>query len=350
VNAPNYKEKIMSEVIDTTQDPIISVEKERVIGMYERMLQIRTFETRENTLIATEQEGFAHSYVGEEAIAVGVCAALRDNDYISSTHRGHGHMIAKGGDMGKMMAELYGKTTGYCKGKSGSLHIADFNLGVLGANGIVSAGIPIAVGAGYSIRLRKTDQVSVAFFGEGAMNQGTFHEAANMAAVYNLPVIFVVEVNHWQCGVRYETVYKKEVRDNISVRAAAYGMPGENIDGNDVIAVYKAASKAVERARSGNGPSMLACYTYRIDTHFMGDIDIRPKDEIDYWKARDPIDNLERRMLNARILSGNDMEEYHDRISIQVEEAIDFGRQSLPPEPEVGVEHVYAAWPEKSPR
>jgi pyruvate dehydrogenase E1 component alpha subunit len=340
----------MSEAIEIKHDPIFGVKKDRVLNMYERMLRIRMFETRENTLIATEQEGFAHSYVGEEAIAVGVCAALNDDDFITSTHRGHGHMIAKGGDIKKMMAELYGKVTGYCKGKSGSLHIADFNLGVLGANGIVSAGIPIAVGAGYSIRLRKSNQVSVAFFGEGAMNQGTFHEAANMAAIYRLPVVFIVEVNHWQCGVRYETVYKKEVRDNVVVRAAAYGMPGENVDGNDVIAVYQAAKTAVEHARSGNGPYMLACYTYRIDTHFMGDIDIRPKEEIAYWKERDPIDNLERRMLSAKILSGNDMEEYRDRVSILLEEAIDFGRQSLRPEPEVGVEHVYAAWPETSPR
>lgn len=337
----------MSENTATAQDPILDVEKDRVLQMYERMLQIRTFETRENTLIATEQEGFAHSYVGEEAIAVGVCAALNDDDYITSTHRGHGHLIAKGGDMRKMMAELYGKVTGYCKGKSGSLHIADFDLGVLGANGIVSAGIPIAVGAGYSIQLRKTNQVSVAFFGEGAMNQGTFHEAANMAAIYNLPVIFVIEVNHWQCGVRYETVYKKEVRDNLKVRAAAYGMPGENVDGNDVIAVYTAAKQAVERARSGGGPTMLACYTYRIDTHFMGDIDIRPKEEIEYWKKQDPIDRLERRMLQVRLLSTNDIEEIRDRVVTQVEEAIDFGRQSPVPEPEVGIEHVYAAWPTK---
>ena len=189
----------MSNDIVEKQDPILDVEKDDVLKLYETMLKIRFFDTREKDLITTEQEGFAHSYVGEEAIAAGVCACLNDDDYITSTHRGHGHVIAKGGDMQKMMAELYGKVTGYCKGKSGSLHIADFDIGMLGANGIVSGGIPIAVGAAYSIALRKTNQVSVAFFGEGAMNQGTFHEVANMAAIWNLPVIFAVEVNHVYC-------------------------------------------------------------------------------------------------------------------------------------------------------
>jgi pyruvate dehydrogenase E1 component alpha subunit len=336
------KETFMSQAIDTSQDPILSVEKETVLRLYEAMLKIRTFETREKDLISTEQEGFAHSYVGEEAIASAVCAALNEDDYITSTHRGHGHMIAKGGNMGKMMAELYGKATGYCKGKSGSLHIADFELGVLGANGIVSAGIPIAVGAAYSISLRKTNQVAVSFFGEGAMNQGNFHEAANMAAVFNLPVILVAEINHWQCGVRYEKVYKQEVRDDVTIRAAAYGMASKKVNGNDVVEVYLAARKAVEHARSGKGPFLLACYTYRIDTHFMGDIDIRPKDEIEEWKRKDPIDNLEGRMLAARLLSGNDIEDTRERIATLVEEAIDFGRQSPPPAPEVALEHVYA--------
>ncbi len=335
----------MNEANTEVLDPILGVDKDRVLQMYERMLKIRKFETREKDLIATEQEGFAHSYVGEEAIAVGVCAALNQDDYITSTHRGHGHMIAKGGDMGKMMGELYGKKTGYCMGKSGSLHIADFGLGVLGANGIVSAGIPIAVGAGYSIVLRKTNQVAVAFFGEGAMNQGLFHEAANMAAVYNLPVVFAVEVNHWQCGVRYEAVYKQEVREDVTVRARAYGMASKKIDGNDVIEVYNAAVEAVEHARSGKGPYMLACYTYRIDTHFMGDIDIRPKEEIEEWKRKDPINNLEQRMLKAKILSSSDMEEYHENTTVAVEAAIDFGRQSPVPEPEVGIQHVYAQLP-----
>jgi pyruvate dehydrogenase E1 component alpha subunit len=330
---------------DQLRDPILKVEQDTILKMYETMLKIREFDTREKTLIATEQEGFAHSYVGEEAIAAGVCAALRKDDYITSTHRGHGHMIAKGGDMGKMMAELYGRVDGYCKGKSGSLHIADFDLGVLGANGIVSASIPIAVGAAYSIQLRGTDQVSVAFFGEGAMNQGLFHEAANMAAVYTLPVVFALEVNHWQCGVRYETVYHPNVINDLSVRASAYGFPGEKINGNDVIDVYLAAKRAVDHARSGKGPYLLACYTYRIETHFMGDIDTRPKEEIEMWKQQDPITHLETRMINNGVLSGSGIEDHRERVAEAVEEAINFARNSPPPKPEMGIEHVFVKFP-----
>jgi TPP-dependent pyruvate/acetoin dehydrogenase alpha subunit len=330
---------------DKLQDPIIDVERDKILHIYETMLKIREFDTREKDLITTEQEGFAHSYVGQEAIAAGVCAALREDDYITSTHRGHGHMIAKGGDMGKMMAELYGRVDGYCKGKSGSLHIADFDLGVLGANGIVSAGIPVAVGAAYSAQLRGTDQVSVAFFGEGAMNQGLFHEAANMAAIYTLPVVFAVEVNHWQCGVRYETVYHPNVIDDLSVRAAAYGFPGKKIDGNDAVEVYLAAKRAVDHARTGKGPYLLACYTYRIDTHFMGDIDTRPREEIEMWRKKDPITNLETRMVNSGVLSGSGIEDYRERVAEAVQEAIDFARSSPPPQAEAGIEHVYVKFP-----
>lgn len=327
------------------KDPILEIEKEKVLQMYETMLKIRMFETREKELIQTEQEGFAHSYVGQEAIATGVCTVLRKDDYITSTHRGHGHLIAKGGDMGKMYGELYGRMDGYCQGKSGSLHIADFELGVLGANGIVSGGIPIAVGAAYSIQLRKTDQVAVAFFGEGAMNQGLFHEAANMAAIYNVPVVFALEVNHWQCGVRYETVYHPSVINNIAIRAQSYGFPGENINGNDLVEVYLTAKKAVEHARSGKGPYLIACYTYRIETHFMGDIDIRPPEEVEEWRKKDPINNLEKRMIDAGLLSGAGIEEYKDKVSTAVESAIEFARKSPAPKPEVALQHVYAKFP-----
>ena len=327
------------------KDPIVEVSSDDLLKIYENMVKIRMFELREKELIQTEQEGFAHSYVGEEAIAVGVCSALRKDDYITSTHRGHGHMIAKGGDLKQMYSELYGRVDGYCQGKSGSLHIADFELGVLGANGIVSGGIPIAVGAGYSIQLRKTDQVAVAFFGEGAMNQGLFHEAANMASIFHLPVIFVVEVNHWQCGVRYETVYHPEVIDDVSVRAKAYGIPGVKIDGNDVVEVFKTAKVAIDHARSGKGPFMMACYTYRIGTHFMGDIDIRPESELDEWRKKDPIDNLERRMVTAGVISGAEIEEIKDRVNSNVEGAIEFARKSPKPDPEMALKHIYAKFP-----
>ena len=330
--------------LQNNDDPIQVIDKQKTLDLYETMLKIRIFESREKELIQTEQEGFAHSYVGEEAIATGVCATLRKDDYITSTHRGHGHLIAKGGDLGKMYGELYGKIDGYCKGKSGSLHIADFELGVLGANGIVSGGIPIAVGAAYSIQLRKTDQVAVAFFGEGAMNQGLFHEAANMASIYGVPVVFVVGVNHWQCGVRYETVYHPSVINNIAIRAQSYGFPGVNINGNDVVEVYQTALKAVDHARSGKGPYLMACYTYRIETHFMGDIDIRPETEVAEWKKKDPIENLEKRMFNFGLISGNDIEEIKDRVSTQIENSIIFARNSSSPQKEDALKHVYAKY------
>lgn len=322
-------------------DSIQEMDKSQLINLYETMLRIRMFETREKDLIQTEQEGFAHSYVGEEAIAVGVCANLRKDDYITSTHRGHGHLIAKSGNLGKMYGELYGRVDGYCQGKSGSLHIADFELGVLGANGIVSGGISIAVGAAYSIQMRKTDQVAVAFFGEGAMNQGGFHEAANLAAVLHVPVVFVVEVNHWQCGVRYETVYHPNVINNIAIRGQSYGFPGVNINGNDVLEVYQTAKTAIAHARSGKGPFLMACYSYRIETHFMGDIDIRPPEEVNEWKKKDPILSLEKRMVDDGLISGNEIEEIHDRVSQAIDTAIEFGRKSPEPKPELALQHVF---------
>jgi TPP-dependent pyruvate/acetoin dehydrogenase alpha subunit len=326
-------------------DPILEIEKEKVLNIYETMLKIRLFESREEKLKVTEQDGAAHSYKNEEAIATGVCAALNEDDYITSTHRGHGHLIAKGGDMKKMMGELYGKVTGYSRGKGGSMHIADFGLGILGANGIVSGGIPISVGAGYSIKLRGTKQVVATFFGDGAMNQGGFHEAANLANAYMLPVIFVCEVNHWQCGVRYEQIYRENILDDLSVRAKAYGMPGIKVDGNDVIDVYQTTKKAVQNARDGKGPTLLACYTYRIGTHFIGDIDIRPPEEVKYWEQFDPIPRIEKRLMDANIMSGADIEEYKDRVSTMVEEAVEFGRKSPLPNPEIAVEGVYVNWP-----
>lgn len=332
----------VKELLMSAQDPILELGKESVLKLYETMLKIRAFETREKEVLPIEQEGFAHAYIGEEAIATGVCAALNRDDYITSTHRGHGHVIAKGADMKRMMAELYGKATGYCKGKSGSLHIADFDLGILGANGIVGAGVPIAVGAAYSIALRKSGQVAVAFFGDGALNQGCVHEAMVMAALWDLPVVLAVEVNHWQCGVRAEWVYRPEVYGNLKVRGEGYGIEGANIDGNDVIAVYAAAQRAVEKARSGKGPTMLCCYTYRIDTHFVGDVDVlRDPSEIRGWQQKDPIQNLERRMLHARLISGSEIEEYRDSVQELVEEAVNFGRTSPVPAPEVALEDVY---------
>jgi TPP-dependent pyruvate/acetoin dehydrogenase alpha subunit len=327
--------------METHKDLISVLDQNTAHRLYDTMLKIRFFETREREILPVEQEGFAHTYLGEEAIATGVCAALHTDDFITSTHRGHGHVIAKGGDMRRMMAELYGKVTGYCKGKSGSLHIADFDLGILGANGIVGAGVPLAVGAAYSSVLRKSNQVSVAFFGDGALNQGCVHEAMVMASVWELPVVFVVEVNHWQCGVRAEWVYRPEVYTDLKVRGEGYGIHSVTLDGNDVVAVYQAAKEAVDKARAGGGPTALFCYAYRIDGHFVGDIDFRPAEEIEEWKKKDPIDSFERRLLAAKYMTAGDIEEFKNEVRGLVEEAIDFGRKSPVPGPEVALEDVY---------
>ena len=246
----------------------MKVPNEDMKRMYKTLVRIRKFESRAVDLFAEGQiPGFLHSYLGEEAIATGVCANLRKTDFITSTHRGHGHIIAKGGDTKYMMAELYGRTTGYCKGKGGSMHIADRDLGILGANGIVGAGQDIAVGAGLAIRYRGTDQVAACFFGDGSTNQGTFHEALNLASVWKLPVIFVCENNHF--GISMSQSKHQAIQD-IADRAASYGFPGIAVDGNDVMAVYEVAKEAVDRARKGQGPTLIECKTWRWRGHFEG--------------------------------------------------------------------------------
>jgi pyruvate dehydrogenase E1 component alpha subunit len=312
-----------------------------VLGLYETLLKIRLFEeTQSRVFRAGEQEGFTHLYIGAEAVATGVCANLNKDDYITSTHRGHGHVIAKGGDFKKMMAELYGRTTGYCLGRSGSLHIADRSIGVLGANGIVGDGNPIAVGAGYSIKLRGTKQVVVSFFGDGATNQGTFHESMNMAASFNLPVIFVIENNSLSCGVPTESVCK--VLENLGDRAVAYGIPGENIDGIDVTAVYTTVKTAVGRARKGEGPTLINCKISRHHGHFEGDIDIRSQEEIDTAIKRDPVESFERRMLDEKMITQKEIGAYRERIQKMIDGAVDFARKSPIPKPEDSMEFVYA--------
>ena len=233
------------------------------------MVRIRRFEERAIQLfMAQEMPGFLHSYLGQEAVAAGVCETLEQDDSITSTHRGHGHVIAKGLQLDRMMAELFGKRTGYCKGKGGSMHIADFSCGVLGANGIVGGGIAIATGAALASKLRGTKRVAVAFFGDGATNQGSFHEAANMAAIWQLPVVLVCENNLYAVS----THQARHTRlTDLSERAKAYGFPGRTVDGNDPVAVYEAASEAVQRARRGEGPTLLECKTYKWMGHYIGD-------------------------------------------------------------------------------
>jgi pyruvate dehydrogenase E1 component alpha subunit len=315
--------------------------QEQLVFMLTTMLKIRHFENRVKELMAAgELPGYAHLYLGQEAVATGVCAALNETDYITSTHRGHGHIIAKGGDMKLMMAELYAKSTGYNKGKGGSLHIADPSLGILGANGIVGAGIPLATGAGMTAKVKKTGQVAVSFFGDGASNQGTFHEAINIASAFDLPVVYVCENNLYGVGTRQNNVRKIE---DVADRAAAYGIPGVIVDGNDVLAVFEAATEAVTRARNGAGPTLLECKTYRWRTHFEGETDTyRPPEEVDAWLKREPVAPFRQQLVELNMLTAAQADEIEQNVIQEVDAAVEFGRQSPDPVLESALEDVWA--------
>jgi len=310
------------------------------LDMLRKMLRIRRFEEHIKEYFSKGMvPGATHLYIGEEACAVGVCQNLRPDDYITSTHRGHGHCIAKGGRLDKMMAELFGKATGYCGGKGGSMHIADFDVGILGANGIVGAGLPIAVGAGLSIKVRGTSQVVVSFFGDGASNHGAFHESLNMASVLRLPVVFVCENN--QYAVSTPSRYSCSVKD-IALRAQGYGIPGIVADGNDAIAVFEESGKVIQRAREGGGPSLLELKTYRWEGHYVGDAcKYRdPKEREEIVRTRDPIAGLKRHLL-AEGVSEEEIERVEQEVQRDIAAADAFAKQS--PEPELGsaLEGVY---------
>ncbi len=311
-----------------------------MIEMYQKMLEIRLFEEKVYELYGQNLvPGTIHLYAGEEAVAVGVCSNLRSEDYIISTHRGHGHCIAKGARLDKTMAEILGKKTGYCRGKGGSMHIADFSIGMLGATAVVGAGIPIATGAGLSIKLRGTDQVAACFFGDGASNQGTFHEGINMAAVWQLPVLFVCENNLYAMGTRQNQVML--IKD-VAKRANAYGIPGVVVDGNDVIAVYEATQKAIKRARSGNGPTLIECKTYRHKGHSRFDPAVyRPKKEVEEWLRKDPVHRLKRQLLENEDASEAEMMAIEKAASEAVETAVKFAIDSPYPAPKEAMEDVY---------
>ncbi len=319
----------------------MEIPRDTLILMYERMLKIRHFEDRVKDLFAAgEMPGFVHLYLGQEAVAVGACAPLNDDDYITSTHRGHGHIIAKGGDVKLMMAELYGKATGYNKGKGGSMHIADPRLGILGANGIVGAGLPIATGAGLSAKLRKSGQVAVCFFGDGASNQGTFHEAINIAAAFDLPVVYVCENNLYAVGTRQSDVRKVE---DIADRGVGYAIPGLAIDGNDAIAVYEACKEAVDRARAGMGPTLIECKTYRWRTHFEGEPDTyRPPEEVEAWIRREPIAPYRKSLIEQGVLTEAEAAEVEAKVLEELNQAVEFARTSPLPEPESALEDLWA--------
>ena len=315
--------------------------KEKLVGMYRKLLEIRIFEEKVFELYAQNLvPGTIHLYAGEEAVAVGVCSNLRKDDYITSTHRGHGHCIAKGAQPKRIMAEILGKKTGYCKGKGGSMHIADFSVGMLGATAVVGAGLPIAMGAGLSIKLSRTDNVVACFFGDGASNQGTFHEAINMAAIWNLPVIFVCENNVYAMGTRRSRVMLIE---NIADRAQAYGISGVVVDGNDVLAVYEAAQKAVERARRGEGPTLVECKTYRHKGHSRIDpAKYRPKEEVEEWLRKDPIKRFREKLMQIEVLTETEFQQVEKEVLAEIDEAAKFALQSPFPDPEDALKDVYA--------
>ena len=319
------------------------LEKEKLVDMYIKMVKIRRFEEAVVKLCAEGLiSGLVHLYIGEEAVAVGACANLRREDYITSTHRGHGHCIAKGGDIKKMMAELFGKKTGYSKGRGGSMHICVPEIGIMGCSGIVGAGIPIATGLGLAIDLKGTDQVVVCFFGDGASNTGTFHEGINLAAVWKLPVIFVCENNLYGISV---PIQKATSVKNIADRAVAYGIPGEVVDGMDVIAVYKAVQKAVKRAREGKGPTLIECKTYRFRGHFEGDArrgaTYRSEEEMQEWEKKCPIRNFKLKLIEGGFLTEREMEEIEQKIIKEIEEAIKFAKESPYPSPTEVSENVF---------
>ena len=305
------------------------------------MWRIRAFDTKAiEAYRAGMMRGTSHPYIGMEAIGVGVCAALRNDDFITSTHRGHGHCISKGGDINGMMAELLGKATGTCKGKGGSMHIAEVDRGILGANGIVGGGMGIACGSALSAKMRKTDQVTVCFFGDGALNQGVLHEVSNMAAIWKLPLILVCENNGFAMSARVENTVAQL---DAAARAAAYGFPGLEVDGMDVLAVNEAATHAVARARAGEGPTLLLCRAYRYLGHHAGDpLNYRTKEEVDPWRAKDPIDRLERALADRGIQTEEESRAVEAGETLAVAQALEFALASPDPAVETLMEDIYS--------
>jgi len=313
-----------------------------ILDAYRRLVRIRGFEETAATLYrAGELPGFLHLSVGQEAVAVGVAMTLGDADVIASTHRGHGHVVAKGARLDRMMAELYARETGYCRGKGGSMHIADLDLGILGANGIVGGGIPIVVGAALAFARRGDRRVAVAFFGDGASNTGAFHEALNLASVWQLPCLFVCENNEYAESTPRRI--HQRVRD-VAVRAVAYDMPATVVDGMDVLAVYEAASVAVERARDGGGPFLLEAKTYRYSGHHLGDpgTAYRTREEVDQHRARDPIDRFRAWALAEGGVQAAALDAVDQDVAAELEAAVRFGRESPAPAPESALEDIYS--------
>lgn len=315
--------------------------REDKIDMLYKMMLIRGFEEKVEELFSLNLiHGSTHLYIGQEATAVGACKALNKDDYITSTHRGHGHCIAKGGDVKYMMAELLGRKTGYCKGKGGSMHIADIDIGILGANGVVGGGIPIATGAGLSIKMRGTKQVVICFFGDGAVNQGSFHESLNLASIWNLPVIYIIENNLYGMSMAVSKAVKIE---RLADRAKAYNIPGIVMDGNDVINVYDTVSEAVEKVRNGEGPILIESLTYRWRGHSRSDARAyRTREEEAEWREKCPIKRFKERLIAEGLLTEEGFRELQMKVDEDLNSAVEFAKASPFPDPEDLLSDVYA--------
>ncbi|KLL01167.1 acetoin:2,6-dichlorophenolindophenol oxidoreductase subunit alpha [Bacillus pumilus] len=318
--------------------------KEKAIWMYQKIQEIRQFEDRVHALFTKGiLPGFVHLYAGEEAVAVGVCAHLNEKDSITSTHRGHGHCIAKGCDLKGMMAEIYGKATGLCKGKGGSMHIADFDKGMLGANGIVGGGFPLACGAALTAKYKKTENVSVCFFGDGANNQGTFHEGINLAAIWKLPVIFIAENNGY--GEATPFSYASSCKSIVD-RAAGYDIPGIQVDGKDVMAVYQAAEQAIERAKNGEGPTLIECMTYRNYGHFEGDAQRYKtnQEKTEHQEERDAITLFKNELIKQQLLTNGELSNIETTVTEAIDEAVQFSEESEYPDQTELLTDVYVSY------
>lgn len=314
--------------------------KEEVLHLYYEMRKIRRFEETVKEKSGTDIVGPTHLYIGEEAIAVGVCHHLTKQDYVTSTHRGHGHTLAKGARIDRSLAELYGRSTGYCKGKGGSMHLADFSVGMLGANGVVGGGFNIATGAALAIQQRGGKEVAVCFFGDGSSNRGTFHEAVNLAASWKLPVVFVCENNGWASTTRLS---ESGSVPQLSERAKAYGIVGVTIDGNDVELVQKTAKDLIERARRGEGPSILECVTYRIEGHFLADPQLyRTKEEVQaQYETNDPIKRFKEKIMKNNFVTEIELEQIDANLEVELEAAVLFAERSPYPKVEEALEDIF---------
>ncbi|MCL4416305.1 MAG: thiamine pyrophosphate-dependent dehydrogenase E1 component subunit alpha [Actinobacteria bacterium] len=318
----------------------MELSKEKKIELLKIMLKIRFFEEYvKDRYMQGEIPGFLHSYIGQEAIAAGFCIMLKKTDFITSTHRGHGHVIAKGADINRMMSEIYGKVNGFCKGKGGSMHIADFNIRIIGANGIVGGGIPIAAGIGLSIKLKECSDVVVCFFGDGASNQGSFHEALNLASIWKLPVIFVCENNLYAMSTPQK--YHQNIK-NISMRKVAYNIYGNTINGNDVLKVCQEAEKVISFARNGKGPSLVECRTYRKYGHYIGDPALyKDKHEKEVWEKMDPILNYKNYLIEMGIINYNEYKHIELNIDNEIKDAANFAKESDFPKDSDALNDVY---------